>query len=126
VFGWGIGSYPGGFGAAHVHNDYLEMAYELGMVGLVIFMLSLASLPRVGAEYFAGAAFAVIALVSFPSHNPASAFLAAFLIGRLCGDRDLVLRRAHPFGDLFRRRRYRRPRADEGWGGACDGRVPIL
>ncbi len=81
--GHGIGSFMGVHGAEHLHNDYLEVAYELGLPGSVLLILSLATLQRHGAEYYAGCAIFITACFSFPLHNPATAFLAAYLAGCL-------------------------------------------
>lgn len=74
----------------HAHNDYLEVAYELGPAGL----LALACLV---AYSFAGdrraeraglACAAVIAAASFPLHQPVAGALAALCCGSLCADRS--------------------------------------
>lgn len=90
--GWGLGSY---FVEAprfahfvlsrpeHAHDDYLEMAFELGIIGplplvaataVICWRNCIAALPLV--------AFGLLALVEFPLHFPASAALVALLAGR--------------------------------------------
>lgn len=71
----------------HAHNDLLELAYELGLLGLlgvVAFALALCrGVART--EQSVLVAFFVCAMFGFPAHMPATAFLAALAAGRVCG-----------------------------------------
>lgn len=71
------------------HNDLLQIAYETGpgaiLAGALV-LFALWSRPRV--EHYVLIVFLVEGLVGFPLYMPATAFLAAFVLGRLCGDRD--------------------------------------
>lgn len=72
----------------HAHNDFLEMAFEHGVVGLGLFGCFLASVFCTGAKdtRLALLALCVVACFAFPLHNPATAFLAACLCGNLAGN----------------------------------------
>lgn len=74
----------------HAHNDYLEVAYELGPLGLVLLLAllayGLASDRR--PERAALATVGIIACASFPLHQPVAGALAALACGHLCADRS--------------------------------------
>lgn len=74
----------------HLHNDWLQLIYELGIVGLIP-MAVLLAVPSAFA-----AALVVIGCFGFPLHMPASAALSAFVVGHdirnLAAERRGVLR----------------------------------
>ncbi|OIP31999.1 MAG: hypothetical protein AUK47_21360 [Deltaproteobacteria bacterium CG2_30_63_29] len=110
LLGLGAGSFPSGwmnaqaayFGsnlthpdsglwthAHHAHNEFLHVGAELGGLGLLLFVapivLALARRPvRLGA-WSASVAFVVMALVSMPLYEPATAFLACLGLGAALG-----------------------------------------
>lgn len=89
VFGWGIGNYGAVFPFEHASNDVLELAFELG-VGLAVAVALVAHVlgaPGRKAEWAVLVAFLVLCLVTFPFHQPATAFVAAMVAGRLAGAR---------------------------------------
>lgn len=72
---------------AHAHNDFLELLFELGPLGLGLFVaLLLACLraPRL-TERAVLATFIVEACFAFPLHFPVTGFVAALAAGHLCG-----------------------------------------
>ncbi len=78
-----------------VHNDALQILVELGMGGLVILAFPLAIWQRNRGNVAERALFVAVlveAVVSFPLHVPASAFVAALVAGFLAGGR-------HPLRD---------------------------
>ena len=88
--GWGYGTFGRmipDFG--HVHNEPLEFAIELGwlfvlpLVGMILYALKA---PR-DAERYALVTLLAVAMVSFPFHNPGTAFVLALVLGRLCACR---------------------------------------
>lgn len=94
---WGNGSYD--FSNVvnreqHLHNDWLQLIYELGIVGLAPLVLFYLAAER-GAVPFIFALL-VLGSFSFPLHSPASAWMAAFGVGyhlcRRADDRRVVLR----------------------------------
>jgi hypothetical protein len=87
--GWGLDTFSTlipGFG--YVHDDYLQLAFELGVGSLLLgppLLLALRSgVPEAGAL----ASILGAALVSFPSHHPTGAMLVALLAGLCCGAID--------------------------------------
>lgn len=89
LFGWGAGNYGSVFPWEHANNDAIELAFEYGvgallLVGFFTYVLRCRSLP---AEWRIVVAYLVIGLVTFPMHEPAVAFVAAFAAGRLAGER---------------------------------------
>ena len=71
--------YPG-----HVHNDYLQLAYELGVWAIPIYLIYLAALALTEETYWpAFAGFAVCGLFFFPLYTPVTAFIGAVLAGHL-------------------------------------------
>lgn len=80
LFEWTDGvRYPG-----HVHNDYLQLAYELGVWALPFYAVYLAALALTEETYWpAFAGFAVCGLFFFPLYAPVTAFIGAALAGHL-------------------------------------------
>lgn len=110
--GHGIGSYYNDYPFAggridtfkqrpeHAHNDILELAFELGCIGIVILACWAYSIARlvwrgsqINAETCVLIAFAVEVLFGFPLHMPVSAVCAALAAGHLTRD-GAVLRRS--------------------------------
>jgi hypothetical protein len=103
-FGRGIGSFETAFPAVatrldtyavwteHAHNDWLEVAFELGVPGVLLLaaFYVLCFVRGREPERIVLAAFIGETLVGFPSHMPATAFLAALVAGHMCRHRDLV------------------------------------
>jgi hypothetical protein len=87
--GTGIGSY--GFmphqlhadgWSLHAHNDYLELVYELGMIGLGLLALFMWELRGpLNSARLVLCCFAVEACFAFPSHLPTTLALAALAAG---------------------------------------------
>lgn len=99
IFGNGIGSFHqlgslGGHQSAllilpdHVHNDLLEVLFDLGIPGvvgvLVVCALSLRGFER---ERLALLSLFTASLFGFPFYCPATLFLAGIVAGRACGFR---------------------------------------
>jgi hypothetical protein len=103
-FGRGIGSFETAFPSVatridtyaswteHAHNDWLEVAFELGVPGVLLLaaLYVLCFVRGREPERIVLAAFIGETLVGFPSHMPATAFLAALVAGHMCRHRDLV------------------------------------
>jgi hypothetical protein len=70
------------------HNEYLNLAFEYGIGALPIILLF--SWAMVGGDRarWVCAAFACIALFSFPTRIPTEGFVGMVALGRLCRDRD--------------------------------------
>lgn len=99
LFGHGVGSFAAAFPKAanhidtlalkfdHAHNDVLEIAFELGFPGLLLFMVLIlvALIAAKRTEFMVLAAFLVAGSVGFPLFEPATAFLAALCAGYACG-----------------------------------------
>jgi len=69
------------------HNDLLQLTYELGPgILIVLGLVSVALLPPMRSEHYVLSVFLVEGLVGFPLYMPATAFVAALVLGRLCGD----------------------------------------
>jgi hypothetical protein len=92
--GHGIGSYYLEFPAhtgwvdslfvivEHAHDDFLEVAYELGVVGFVLFAaLLFGSILTPGVERYVVAGFMAEAFFEFPLYNPATAVLFVVCLG---------------------------------------------
>jgi O-antigen ligase len=99
-FGTGIGSYgfmphqlhADGF-SMHAHNDYLELVYELGLIGLGLWVLFMRELwGPLNSVRLVLIVFAVEACFAFPSHLPATMALAALAAGYAVRD-GVVVRR---------------------------------
>lgn len=70
------------------HNDLLQILYELGPGSLaVVALLAFALRGPLTREHYVLVVFLVIGLAAFPLYMPATAMLAALVLGRLCGDR---------------------------------------
>lgn len=91
---------------SHAHNDFLEMAYELGPgAALYLAMIALALCGPNGAEKLALIVFLTEGCFGFPLHFPIPAALAALVAGRLCRERVLLrsgtgVRGTAVFGDV--------------------------
>ena len=82
---------------AHVHNDYLQIWVELGIVGVVLciaiivaVMRGMARLDRNDPVIWYGAGFAAmlaVALVGFPFQNPATAAVATVVLAAIVSQR---------------------------------------
>jgi O-Antigen ligase len=94
-FGHGVGQFYSGYMALqdfshdwrpeHAHNDWLEILFEFGPIGLLLsaaFAVQLLYRGRGGAVW---AGFIVLGLLSFSLHNPATAVLGFLAGGRLYG-----------------------------------------
>lgn len=87
--GYGFGSYPSLFPLwEHAHNEFLEVAFEVGVIGagllIAVFAYALRSSDDVARAAFVS--LLVCCLGSFPLHLPTTAYLAALLAGYLCAD----------------------------------------
>lgn len=98
VLGAGVGSFAGNYPAfasvntlkerpEDVHNDYLQLAYELGAPGAVLFVAFLALCLFTSApERFVLVALMTEALFAFPLHLPTTALVFGVVAG--CCSRD--------------------------------------
>jgi hypothetical protein len=78
--------YPG-----HVHNDYLQLAYELGIWAAPVYLVYAAALIRAHSPYWpAFVGFAVAGLFFFPLYAPVTGFIGAVLAGHIACDHDGV------------------------------------
>jgi len=116
--GNGIGSYYVHYGShaplsarsrmfsEHAHSDPLEIAYQFGIPGLILWGALLVWLlcGPLRPERMMLAVFAVEGLVGFPFFFPCTAFLAALAAGRLCRDRALVRDQLHGWRVFLRGR----------------------
>lgn len=90
VIGHGLGSFRWAFPAMEfAHNDTLQVAYELGAVGLlgwvILICYNITSGPVVPRLILV--AFAVEGLFDFPLYQPAASFMAAMAVGSLVRSR---------------------------------------
>lgn len=106
VFGRGIGSFYvampeygfrlGHFGTqfAHAHNDAIELLFETGIPGFVLFagFVALCLRGASEADRIPVAAFFAAGLVGFPLHEPVTGMVAAACAGHLCGRHDQLWR----------------------------------
>lgn len=76
----------------HAHSDPLELAFELGIVGVILGAALVAVCLRSAYQEDKAIfiAFLAEAAVDFPSHLPAQAFTAAIVAGYLCKDCPLL------------------------------------
>lgn len=98
TFGHGPASFHGyytgspiEFHLGHVHNDYIELAYEYGIGALpllAIWCFTLCQTSAAGWPLFA--AFAVMSAFSFPFYTPVTAAVAALAAGRIARDWHLA------------------------------------
>lgn len=92
----------------HAHNDLLEIAFELGVVGLGLAVAFLIALLRRGfarddqTEALVLTAFVVLGLFSFSMHNPLTLLAAMVCAGRIIDIRGLVRGVAGVGGDRVR------------------------
>ena len=71
--------YPG-----HVHNDYLQLAYEIGLWAIPLYLVYAAALARTSSLYWpAFVGFAVAGMFFFPLYTPVPAFIGAVLAGHV-------------------------------------------
>jgi hypothetical protein len=81
--------------AGNVHNDFIQLIFEFGLVGLVPIGILVAGLRRVNATDWAVlVAFAVLGLVYFPLWSAVPAFIGCAVAGHL-------LRRDDPAGRVL-------------------------
>lgn len=97
LLGHGIGSWIAEFPAFQIsiptlrlrfentHNDYLQIAYELGLPGVILIGILFLQTGRnlVQPEAYAMIIFLMIAVFDFPLYEPVSGYLAALCAGRL-------------------------------------------
>lgn len=95
-WGRGIGSFYNDFAShathqnllwtrpAQAHNDFLQIAYEFGVPGLILFLALCVAAMRQGIERLVLVVFFVEACFGFPFHVPVTAALAAVTAGHLC------------------------------------------
>jgi O-antigen ligase len=115
-FGHGIGSfwtdYPrsathmdilAGQRPEHAHDDLLEIAFELGILGAVLAVGAISWLlarSRKEPEALILVTMLAMGVTGFPLHMPASFFMAVFAVGRLCRRGDFQhMARAGRTGD---------------------------
>jgi O-antigen ligase len=73
---------------ARAHNEPLDIAFETGVIGLVLFVaFALTLIGPVTPERLVLVAVAVEACFAFPLHNPAAGFLAMVVAGHVARDR---------------------------------------
>lgn len=93
LWGNGLGSFIWAYPYfEYAHNDYLQIMYELGPVGLVLFAAFLVYALRDGplTERLVLLAFAVEACFGFPLYSPGTVMVAALAAGELLCDRPLI------------------------------------
>lgn len=91
---FGNGSYDELFNfgrATQLHNDWLQLVYELGLFGLIPLAVVLAACWNSQAVPFV-AALLIIGFFGFPLQMPATAWFAAFVIGHSLGVSDIKRR----------------------------------
>ncbi len=69
--------------AENLHNDWLQLIYEFGLIGLVPLIAILVAINAQSAPFIA--ALLIIGGFGFPLHMPATAWFAAFVIGHHLG-----------------------------------------
>lgn len=74
------------------HNDVLNLAYELGVAGVLLWVMLLLRAVRAEpcAERYALVVFLAAGMLAFPMYMPVTGFLAALCAGRLCRSRVRV------------------------------------
>jgi O-antigen ligase len=97
-FGAGLGAFATAFPAfqpsdlsgyiEHAHNDYLQLLFEAGIVGVIFLGCTRARAESThGVAYLIGAsALAIHAMTDFPTHIPAIAFIGTFLFSAACAE----------------------------------------
>ena len=74
--------YPG-----HVHNDYLQLAYEFGIWAAPAYLIYAAALVRTESPYWpAFAGFAAASVFFFPLYTPVTAIMGSVLAGHILGE----------------------------------------
>ena len=76
----------------HAHNDYLELVYDLGLIGLAWLPCSLRPVRTAQFGPVGPGRIAVEACFAFPSHLPATLAIAALAAGHAVRDRAVVRR----------------------------------
>lgn len=116
IQGHGVGSYGSQFPSYahysdtstrrpdHLHDDYLELAFEvgLGIIPLALFFVSCLE-GALWAERLVLVAFLLIGLFEMPLHAPAESFVGAVVAGRLARARRVAGRDLGIGGSLERR-----------------------
>lgn len=94
VTGAGLGSFYlaaphpiEGLRADHPHNEFLELAFETGLIGLGLFVIFIGSIMTAGTttETLVLGAALTEACFGFPFHEPATAFLGVLAAGGAAG-----------------------------------------
>lgn len=101
-FGWGLNTFGTVTVYEYVHNDLLQLVFELGVGALLVVPIGVIALR--GSRSAEGAAFAAIlgaSLVSFPSHHPMGAALVAVLTGLVCGASNRRYRAEHILRSVY-------------------------
>lgn len=98
LWGRGLGAFVVDFPAAApgVHNEPLQLAYELGVFALpalAVFIYAMGAPDAFPAARGVLVAIGALSLVSQPLHMPLTAFAAALCAGRLCAHRYRLRRR---------------------------------
>lgn len=103
----------------HVHNDFLEIAYELGIVGLVLYVAFLTSILYKPTPYRPLlVAMVAVSCVTFPLHLPVSVFVFGCVAGLCAGH---LYRRGGVVGDG--RILALQGQSRQGWAGVLLGRA---
>ena len=134
LFGAGIGSFvdvlyqvPGQplLHPVQVHNDYLQLAFELGLGAIPIYLIMARCLARTEAHYWpVFVAFATLALFFFPLYSAALAFVGTVVAGHMLrGDDRYWLGRNSGRFDLVARLRRRRYGGGEARGASVSVRA---
>ena len=89
----------------NAHSDLLEYWFDLGPGALLLFGVFAIALSKTEAiDHLVLVCFTIEATLGFPSHLPATAFLAACVAGFLCKGRDSVRDIAMRWGVLLQRK----------------------
>jgi hypothetical protein len=104
TFGWGLGNYGTVFPFEHASNDPFEIVFELGIGSVLYFwIIGICLVERkIPIEWAVLVTVLVESLFAFPLHQPATAFVAALVAGRIVGDRARRRRIELVGGDYFR------------------------
>jgi hypothetical protein len=92
-FGQGLGSFYHLYSwFEHAHNDLLQVTYETGFLGILLFLGFMAYCLWSGPlpERLVLLAFLVEGLFDFPLYMPSTSFLAALAAGSILRSRDPV------------------------------------